>query len=75
MDWDTAIRVLGALGGTGGLAALYRWVKAQGKAEAVAEQAARTITAKDAEIRELKTEIAQLESWIEALTRPQEGRK
>jgi hypothetical protein len=72
MDVDTIIRVLGALGGTGGIAAAYSWVKAQGRAEAMAEQVQKTIVAKDAEIAALRAEIAQQERWIDALTRPPE---
>ena len=52
------------------IAALYRWAVAQGKKDALAEQVQKTMAAKDAEIAELNEDKRQLESWIEALTRP-----
>lgn len=70
MDWDLALRILGAIGGPTAIVALYKWAVAQGKKDAIAEQVERTLTAKDTEIAELKEDKAQLEAWVDALTRP-----
>ena len=72
MDWDTVLRILPAVGGPTTLVALYKWAKAQGKAEALAEKMKETLVAKDAEITELKAENASLWSLVNGLTVPQE---
>ena len=70
MDLDAVLKLLGAVGGPTSIVALYRWAVAQGKKQALAEQAEKTLAAKDAEIAALHAEVEQLEGWVDALTRP-----
>lgn len=70
MDLDSVLKLLGAIGGPATLAALWRYAVAQGKRQALAEQAEKTLAAKDSEIAALKAEVQQLEGWLDGLTRP-----
>ena len=79
MDFTGIAAVIVALGGGGTLAALYRWAKAQGRADVLAEQAVETVKAKDAEIASGQASLAECErenkrlwSLIESL---QQGRQ
>lgn len=62
MDWGGIAAVIVALGGGGTVTALYKWAKAQGRADVLAEQAVATIAAKDAEIAELRRRLADCEA-------------
>jgi transposase-like protein len=46
----------------GGAASLYRFARAQAKADLLQEQSHATITAKDGEINELKAEVAEVKA-------------
>ena len=74
MSWETAIAILAAVGGPSTVVALYRWARAQGRADALAEQARETVKAKDEEIAELATENTRLWSLFDQFTRPPEAR-
>jgi hypothetical protein len=51
VDWTAIlIAAVGGLGGPGAVVALYKWAKAQGRADVLAEQAVDTVKAKDEEI-------------------------
>lgn len=67
MDANNITILLTAIGGPTTIVALYKWAKAQGRAEAVQEQSAATIMAKDKEIAELNAENTRL--W-DLLTKP-----
>lgn len=60
MDWNTLILLIGALGGTGTIAALYKWAKAIGRAEALQEQSKRTILALKRRISAMKAHYENL---------------
>lgn len=74
MSGDLIIAAIVALGGTGTVGALYRWARSQGRADALAEQARKTIEAKDAELAELEAENARLWAVLDSLTSPPEER-
>ena len=71
MDVNNIAILLTAIGGPTTIVSLYKWAKAQGRAEAVQEQSAATIMAKDKEIAELNAENTRL--W-DLLTKP-EGKR
>jgi cell division protein FtsB len=54
------------------LVALWRLASERGKKDAIAEQAQKTLAAKEREIAELREDNTMLESWVESLTRPPE---
>ena len=60
MNWGDVALVLTAIGGPTTIIALYKWAKAQGRAEYLQEQSKATITAKNAEIEELRAENVKL---------------
>ena len=68
MDANNIAILLTAIGGPTTIVSLYKWAKAQGRAEAVQEQSAATIIAKDKEIAELNAENTRL--W-DLLTKPE----
>ena len=79
MDIAAYKDVIGWLFGPGAAVAFYRWSKAQGAKEAdqthkdkLYTEVLVTLAAKDAEIAEKDKKIAQLESWLDSLTHPQE---
>ena len=65
---NAIILIIGAIGGPATFATLYKWAKAQGRAEALQEQSEKTIKALMVENGELKAENTRL---LDALTRPQ----
>ena len=75
MDWGAVAAMITATAGSATvIGALYRWSRAQGRADALADQAKATITAKDVEIHELEDENRKLWGVLESLTAPKEGR-
>ena len=68
MDTSQVVALISVIGGPTTIGILYKWAKAQGRAEAVQEQSAATIKAKDQEIAELNAENTKL--W-DLLTKPE----
>ena len=64
MEWNDLETVITAIGGPAAVVALYKWVRAQGRAEAMQEQSAATILALTGEIAELKAENQRLWSLV-----------
>lgn len=63
MDWTAiVVAAVGGLGGPGAIVALYRWAKAQGRADILAEQAVETVKAKDEEIAEERSAREECQS-------------
>ena len=67
---NAIILIIGAIGGPATFATLYKWAKAQGRAEALQEQSEKTIKSLMEENGKLETENARL---LEALMH-QQGR-
>ena len=64
MEWNDLATVFAVIGGPATVAALYKWARAQGRAEAIQEQSAATILALTGEITELKAENQRLWSLV-----------
>lgn len=79
MDWTAIIvAAVGGIGGPGTVVALYRWAKAQGRADILAEQAIETVKAKDEEVAEeragrLECEAENERLWSIIATLQEEG--
>ena len=64
MEWSDLATGITVIGGPATIAALYKWARAQGRAEAIQEQSAATILALTGEIAELKAENQRLWSLV-----------